>query len=128
MDRRLAVHADHLIPRGLVGRQGKVLGCRALVVLHDQQGRPRLLTTHRGDQHLTIRLPAMITRDAQAAGLCSVERVVDREGMATEFLATLASEGCIVVTTLRMDQYTGLESFREVGEFGVPVADGLFQR
>ncbi len=33
---RTAVFADHLIPRGLVGRLGKVLGCRALVILHDQ--------------------------------------------------------------------------------------------
>ena len=37
---RKAVYADHLIPRGLVGRQGKILGCRALVVLHDQEGHP----------------------------------------------------------------------------------------
>ena len=37
--------------------------------------------------------------------------------MAAEFLATLASEGRTVVTVLRTDQYSGLESFREVGEF-----------
>jgi hypothetical protein len=42
---------------------------------------------------------------------------MDREGMAAEFLATLASEGRTVVTVLRTDQYSGLESFREVGEF-----------
>jgi hypothetical protein len=115
---RKAVYADHLIPRGLVGRQGKILGCRALVVLHDQEGRPLLVTTHRGDQHLTMGLPAMITRYEQAAGLHSVERVVvDREGMAAEFLAALASEGRTVITVLRTDQYSGLESFREVGEF-----------
>src|SRR5260370_14431387 len=36
--------------------------------------------------------------------------------MAAEFLATLASEGRTVVTVLRTDQYSGLESFREVGE------------
>jgi len=47
-----------------------------------------------------------------------MERVgVDRAGMAAEFLATLASEGRTVVTVLRTDQYSGLESFREVGEF-----------
>jgi hypothetical protein len=115
---RKAVYADHLIPRGLVGRLEKVLGCRALVVLHDHQGHPLLVTTHRGDQHLTVGLPAMITRYEQAAGLHSVERVVvDREGMAAEFLAALASEGRTVVTVLRTDQYSGLESFREVGEF-----------
>ncbi len=115
---RKAVYADHLIPRGLVGRLEKVLGCRALVVLHDQEGHLLLVTTYRGDQHLTIGLPAIITRYEQAAGLHSVERVVvDREGMAAEFLAALASEGRTVVTVLRTDQYAGLESFREVGEF-----------
>jgi hypothetical protein len=115
---RKAVYADHLIPRGLVGRLEKVLGCRALVVLHDQEGHPLLVTTHRGDQHLTVGLPAMITRYEQATGLHSVERVVvDREGMAAEFLAALASEGRTVVTVLRTDQYSGLESFREVSEF-----------
>jgi hypothetical protein len=76
------------------------------------------VTTHRGDQHLTIGLPAIITCYEQVADLQSLERVVvDREGMAAEFLAMLASEGRTVVTVLRTDQYTGLESFREVGEF-----------
>ncbi len=115
---RKAVYADHLIPRGLVGRLEKVLGCRALVVLHDQEGHPLLVTTHRGDQHLTMGPPAMIVRYELAAGLHSVERiVVDREGMAAEFLATVANEGRSVVTVLRTDQYADLESFREVGEF-----------
>ncbi len=76
------------------------------------------MTTHRGDQHLTVGLPAIIARYEQVADLQSLERVVvDREGMAAEFLALLASAGRIVVTVLRTDQYTGLESFREVGEF-----------
>lgn len=34
---RKPVYADSLIPRGLIGRTGKVLGCRALVVLHDHE-------------------------------------------------------------------------------------------
>jgi len=118
MDRRLAVYADHLIPRGLVGRLGKVLGCRALVVLRDQESHPLLVTTDRGDLHLTAGLPAIIACYELAAGLHSVQRVVvDREGIAAEFLAALASEGRSVVTVLRTDQYSGLESFREVGEF-----------
>jgi hypothetical protein len=37
--------------------------------------------------------------------------------MSAEFLAALAGEGRTVVTVLRTDQYTGVESFREVGEF-----------
>jgi hypothetical protein len=99
---RKPVHADALIPRGLIGRTGKVLGCRALVVLHDQAGHPLLVTTHRGDQHLTMGLPAMLTHYEQAAGLENLKRiVVDREGMAAEFLAALGSEGRTVVTVLR---------------------------
>jgi hypothetical protein len=112
------VYADTLIPRGLIGRTGKVLGCRALVLLHDQQGHPLYISTHRGDQHLTVGLPSMIAQYEQAAGLQSLERiVVDREGMAAEFLAQLSREGRTLVTVLRTDQYTGVESFREVGEF-----------
>jgi hypothetical protein len=115
---RKAVYADHLIPRGLVGRLGKILGSRALVVLHDQEGHPLLVTTHRGDQHLTIGLPAIIAHYEQAADLYCLQRVVvDREGMAAEFLAALASEGRTIVSVLRTDQYSGLESFREVSEF-----------
>ncbi len=59
---RKPVYADSLVPRGLVGRLGKVLGCRALVVLHDHEGHPLLVTTHRGDQHLTIGLPASLAQ------------------------------------------------------------------
>jgi len=115
---RKPVYADSLIPRGLIGRTGKILGCRALVVLHDQEGHPLLATTHRGDQHLTIGLPAILRHYEQAADLESLKRiVVDREGMSAEFLAQLSREGRTLVTVLRTDQYAGLESFREVGEF-----------
>ncbi len=115
---RKPVYADALIPRGLIGRTGKVLGCRALVVLHDQEGHPLLVTTHRGDQHLTIGLPAILTHYEQAAAMAHLKRVVvDREGMSAELLAALASEGRTVVTVLRTNQYTGVESFRDVGEF-----------
>ncbi len=115
---RKPVYADALIPRGLIGRTGKILGCRALVVLHDQEGRPLLVTTHRGDQHLTLGLPAILVHYEQAAGLASLKRiVVHREGMAAEFLEQLSREGRTIVTVLRTDQYAGLESFREVEEF-----------
>jgi hypothetical protein len=43
--------------------------------------------------------------------------VVDREGMATEFLATLQTAGRTVVTLLRTDQYHDLTSFTAVGTF-----------
>jgi hypothetical protein len=119
---RKPVYADTLIPRGLIGRTGKVLGCRALVVLHDQEGHPLLVTTHRGDQHLTLGLPAILTHYEQAAGMAHLKRiVVDREGMSAEFLAALTNEGRTVVTVLRTDQYASMQSFREVGEF-VPLS------
>jgi hypothetical protein len=52
---RKPVYSETLIPRGLIGRQGLIVGCRALVLLHDEQGYPLLVTTHRGDLHLTWR-------------------------------------------------------------------------
>ena len=35
---RKPVYSDVLIPRGLVGHLGVILGCRTLVLLHDEQG------------------------------------------------------------------------------------------
>ncbi len=98
----LAVYSDVLVPRGPVGKLGgKILGCRELVVLHDASGHPLLATTHRGDQHLTIGLPQMLDCYEQATGQALMQRVVvDREGMAAEFLAQLKLEGRQVVTRL----------------------------
>jgi hypothetical protein len=92
---RKAVYSDVLVPRGPVGKLGgKILGCRELVVLHDASGHPLLATTHRGDQHLTIGLPQMLRCYEQATGQTLMRRVVvDREGMAAEFLAQLKLEG-----------------------------------
>lgn len=119
---RKPVYADALIPRGLIGNSGKILGCRALMLLHDEQGHPRLATTHRGDQHLTVGLPAILARYEQATGKAAQARIiVDREGMAAQFLADLVAAGRTVVTVLRTDQYEGLSSFTEVGAF-VPLA------
>jgi hypothetical protein len=115
---RKPVYTDQLIPRGLIGRSGKILGCRALVLLHDDQGHPRLAATSRGDQHLTMGLPQILTRYEQTTGMASPARViVDREGMAAPFLRDLKALGHTVVTVLRTDQYDGLESFTEVGMF-----------
>jgi len=119
---RKPVYADSLIPRGLIGNSGKILGCRALVLLHDEQGHPRLATTHRGDQHLTVGLPAILARYEQATGKAEqTQIIVDREGMAAQFLADCVAGGRTVVTVLRTDQYEGLSSFTEVGSF-VPLA------
>ncbi len=115
---RKPVYTDVLIPRGLVGRLSTILGCRALVLLHDAQGHPLLVTTHRGDQHLTIGLPLIIARYEDIVQTAQVSRIiVDREGMAAEFLARLREASRAVVTVLRTDQYQDLASFSEVGEF-----------
>lgn len=115
---RKPVYSDMLISRGLVGRLGAILGCRALVLLHDEQGHPLLATTHRGDQHLTGGLPSIIARYEHNQKHIQVKRIiVDREGMATEFLANLHAEGRTVVTILRTNQYQDLTSFCDVGTF-----------
>ena len=115
---RKPVYTGTLIPRGLVGRLSTILGCRALVLLHDEHGHPLLATTHRGDQHLTIGLPAIVKRSEEQMGTGAIQQIiVDREGMAAEFLAKLIKEGRAVISVLRTDQYTGLDSFSDIGSF-----------
>jgi hypothetical protein len=112
------VYTGQLIPRGLIGRTGKILGCRALLLLHDAAGHPLFATTQRGDLALTKGGPGFLTRYEQATGGPPVARlIVDREGMAAEFLAALATQGRTVVTILRSNQYQGVDSFTEVGTF-----------
>ncbi len=112
------VYTAHLIPRGLVGRTGKVLGCRALLLLHDTQGHPLFATTHRGDLHLTKGAAAFLERYEQATESSILTRlIIDREGMAAEFLAVLVAQGRTVVTILHSKQYLGLASFTEIGDF-----------
>ncbi len=119
---RKPVYSDALLPRGLIGRLGVVLGCRALLLLHDEQGHPLFMTTHRGDQHLTVGVPTFLERYEQHAGNSHIARmIVDREGMATEFLASLHEQGRCVVTILQTSQYRDLSSFSEVGTF-VPLS------
>jgi hypothetical protein len=112
------VYSNHLIPRGLIGRLGKILGCRALLLLHDAKGHPLFTTTHRGDLHLTKGVSAFLERYEQATGSSTLTRlIIDREGMAAEFLATLVAQGRTVVTILHANQYQGLASFTDVGDF-----------
>ena len=112
------LYTQTLIPRGLIGRSGKILTCRALTLLHDEQGHPRLSTTHRGDLHLTTGIPSLLTRYEQATGALYLSNlVVDREAMAAEFLAQLKAQGRTLTTILKANQYTGLDSFSGVGAF-----------
>jgi hypothetical protein len=121
---RKPVYSDALIPRGLIGRLSVILGCRALLPLHDELGHPLFVITHRGDQHLTVGVPAFLARYEQHAKHCQVTRmIVDREGMATEFLASLHAEGRSVVTILQTNQYQDLSSFSDVGTFVPLVTD-----
>lgn len=118
---RKPVYTDTLIPRGLVGRLSTVLGSRTLVLLHDASGHPLFITTHRGDQHLTAGLPVTIEQYEQEVGLGTVQHiVVDREGIGAEFLAGLKRAGRTAVSILRTDQYVGIDSFSEIGEFVPP--------
>jgi len=116
---RKAVYSDGLVPRGPVGRLGgKILGCRELLVLHDQEGHPLLATTHRGDQHLTMGTPELLQRYEQATNLVHLDDlVVDREGIAAEFLCQLHAEGRRVITLLKVNQYEDEGSFTEVGDW-----------
>jgi hypothetical protein len=115
---RKPVYSDVLLPRGLIGRLGVVLGSRALLLQHDEQGHPLGVPTQRGDQHLTVGVPAFLERYEQQTGNRQLTRmIVDREGMATEFLAKLHAGGRSVVTSLQTNQYRDLSSFADVGTF-----------
>lgn len=115
---RKAVYTETLIPRGLIGNSGKILGCRTLVLLHDDQGHPLLATTHRGDWHLTNGIPSVLTCYEHATeSLHLTKLVVDREAMAADFLAQLNAQGRTMTTILKTNQYTGLSSFTNVGSF-----------
>jgi hypothetical protein len=115
---RKAVYTDTLIPRGLIGNSGKILGCRALTLLHDDQGHPLLASTHRGDLHLTNGIPQVLTCYEQATEVLHLtDLVVDREAMAADFLAQMSEEGRTMTTILKTNQYTGLSSFTNVGSF-----------
>ena len=115
---RKPVYTETLIPRGLIGRLGKIAGCRALVLLHDEQGHPLLVTTHRGDLHLTQGVPQLLTSYERVTETTHLNHlVVDREAMAADFLAQLNTEGRTMTTILKTNQYSGLDDFLNVGPF-----------
>jgi hypothetical protein len=99
------VYSQQLLPRGLIGRTGKILGCRGLMLLHDRHGHPRLVLTGRGDWHVMDGLEEITRCYQQITGQPSKSRiVVDREGMGAAFLKRQADEGQFVVTLLRSNQ------------------------
>jgi hypothetical protein len=115
---RKPIYTETLIPRGLIGRLGKIAGCRALVLLHDEQGHPLLVTTHRGDLHLTHGIPQVLTSYERVTETMHLNHlVVDREAMAADFLAHLNTEGRTMTTILKTHQYNGLDDFLNIGPF-----------
>lgn len=114
------VYSDVLVPRGRIGRTGKILGCRTLTVLHDAAGHPLAVTTARGDAHLTTTIPPLLQQYETASGSFPRLLIMDREGMSGDFLAALVAQQHGVVTLLRRDQYAGLASFTDIGPF-VPI-------
>ena len=88
------LYTQTLIPRGLIGNSGKILGCRALTLLHDHQGHPLRASTHRGDLHLTNGIPQVLSCYEQATEALHLARlVVDREAMAADAPFTAEHEG-----------------------------------
>src|SRR5258708_30074781 len=113
-----SVYTDTLIPRGLIGNSGKILGCRALTLLHDNQGHPLLARTHRGDLHLSNGMPKVRNHYEEGTeGLYLTNLVVDREAMAADFLAQMSAQRRTITTILKTNQYSGLSSFTNVGSF-----------
>ena len=120
---RKPVYSDSLVPRGLVGRLDKILGCRALTLLMDGAGHPLLVETARGDQHLTLGAPSIVARYESVVGAGTVATlIIDREGMSAPFLTALRTQRN-AITLLRSNQYKGLDSFSNIGEF-VPLVLG----
>ena len=98
------VFSDVLVPRGRIGRTGKILGCRTLTVLHDPAGHPLIATTARGDAHLTTTVPALLDHYEAATDCVARIIIIDREGMSGNFLAKLVAQQRVVVTILRVDR------------------------
>jgi hypothetical protein len=114
---RKPVYSDRRLPRGLIGRTGQILGARSLTLLHDEQGHPLFVSTARGDQHLTLGLPAILQNYPPQFPQKNQPRiVVDRECMAAEFLAEWSQHYCLI-TLLKSNQYQGLDDFSQVSEF-----------
>jgi D-ribose pyranose/furanose isomerase RbsD len=88
------------------GATSKIPGWRALLLLHES-GHPLFATTHRGDLHLTKGVPTFLEHYEQTTGSTKIARlIIDREGMAAEFLAALVAQGrtvslsCIRISTM----------------------------
>lgn len=77
-----------------------------LHLIHSSGFNPHLVTTDRGDLHLTKSIPELLARYNQAANGQAVARlIIDCEGMASGFLHHPVAQERIVVTILKPNQY-----------------------
>jgi hypothetical protein len=68
--------------------------------------------------HLTTGIPSVLACYEHATeSLHLTNLVVDREAMAADFLAQFNAQGRTMTTILKANQYTGLDSFTNVGSF-----------
>lgn len=68
--------------------------------------------------HLTDGIPSVLTCYEHATeALHLTKLVVDRKAMAADFLAQLNAQGHTMTTILKTNQYSGLDSFTNVGSF-----------
>lgn len=87
---RKPVYSDQVLPRGLIGCSGKILGSRTIGLLHDDQGHPLLALIERGDRHLTQQLPQLVSTYQHSLGHQPIRQIImDREGLGADFLAQL---------------------------------------
>ena len=116
---RKAVYSDVLVPRGPVGKLGgKILGCRELVVLHDARGHPLLVTTHRGDQHLTMGLPQMLHCYEQATSQAVIQGPwLTERGWRQNSWRNKSSKDDRSLRSCAVDQYEAEGSFEQLGEW-----------
>lgn len=116
-----AVYSDYHVPRTKHGTMLRILGARKQLMLHDSAGHLLFMDTYRGDTHL---IDGMIDGTTYYEGLERSRRlthqIFDREGLSVaHFKDLLDDEGGkrLFTTSLRSNQYEGVESFESLTPF-----------
>jgi exonuclease VII small subunit len=115
------VYSDYHVPRTKHGTNGRIVGARKQLMLHDAAGHLLLLRTYRGDTHL---IEGMKDGGAYYEGLAEshwlTHQIFDREGLAVAYFKELVNDEEVkrqFTTCLRSNQYKGVESFDLLGSF-----------
>lgn len=115
------VYSDYRVPRSKHGTNGRIVGARKQLMLHDEAGHLLLLRTYRGDTHL---IEGMKDGGAYYEGLAESHRlthqIFDREGLSVVYFKELTDDEEVerqFTTCLRSNQYDGVESFDLRGSF-----------